>query len=448
MPVEVEALKPARDRQPYLLAPMDGYPLTVDAEVAARLDALYQRLRDGEDLDELEGSGREILSPDGGTPGFHPAAVLLAQVDYLRREDRRALEALEPVADELPDYLACQMLRGALAERLGEIVTAFEAFEQSSAASVLARERAAELRQRAQEAVGHRLEEALRRGQIEVAETHLAWLERWTGDPLALLEAKRRIFSAAGDLEGELSVVCRLADLDESREHEERCANLHLEVGDVRAGLAAFERLAEQFPDDAAIGEQLGRAKFRWRLELLPPVVRELGRKVELERADLAALLYWLVPQVRYSRVIDPPIATDILDHPQRDEILRVVDLGLMRVDETLHRFDPGAAATRRMAFTALLRLLDRSPQEFACLDGAKVRLDAPNAWVCEAAARCRLIPEAADCLPRASISGGEALDVFRHSLDLLGSGQPGSGQPGSGQTGSGQTGSESPDPQ
>ncbi len=430
MPVEVEAPKPVRDRQPYLLAPMEGYPLTVDPEVAARLDVLYQRLRDGEDLDELERLGRELLSPDGGIPGFHPAVVLLAQVDYLRREDRRALEALDPIADELPDYLACQMLRGALAERLGEIVTAFEAFERGSAVNVLARQRAAELRQRAQEAVDHRLEEALRRGQIEVAETHLAWLERWIGDQRTLLEAKRRISAAAGDLDGELEVVCQLAGLEESREYEERCGNLHLEVGDVRAGLEVFERLAEQHPDDAAIGDQLERAKFRWRLGLLPPVVRELGRKVELERADLAALLYWLVPQVRYSQVIDPPIATDILDHPQRDEILRVVDLGLMRVDETLHRFDPGATATRRMAFTALLRLLDRSPQDFACLDGAKVRLAAANSWVCETAARCRLIPEAADCLPRASISGGEALDVFRHSLDLLGSGHPGSESP------------------
>ncbi len=421
--------KLVRDPQPYLLSPMAGYPLTVDDEVASEADVLYQRLRDGEELDELEAQGRDLLT---AAPGFHPAAVLLAQVDYLRREDRRALARLQPVADELPAYLAGQILRARLAERLDDVVTAFEAFERVSAASSLARERAGELRQPAREAVTGRLDEALGRGQIEVAETHLAWLERWIDDPPTYLAAAWRIRAAAGDLEGELEVVCRLAELEPSRAHQERCATLEIEVGDVRAGLEVLGRLAERYPDDAAIDEQLERAKFRWRLELLPPMVRELGRKVELERADLATLLYWLVPQVRYSRVIDPPIATDILDHPQRDEILRVANLGLMRVDETLHRFDPGEPATRRMAFTALLRLLDRADQEFACLGGAEVRLAASSSWVCEKAAHCRLIPEAADCLPRAPISGGESLDFFRHSLDLLGSGHSGSGQPGS----------------
>ena len=51
--------------------------------------------------------------------------------------------------------------------------------------------------------------------------------------------------------------------------------------------------------------------------------------------------------------------------------------------------------------------------------------LNASSFLVCEKAAHCRLVPEAADCLPRAPISGGETLDFFRHALDLLGSASP-----------------------
>ena len=85
----------------------------------------------------------------------------------------------------------------------------------------------------------------------------------------------------------------------------------------------------------------------------------------------------------------------------------------------------PDATATRQMALAALLGLLIRSERGFACLETAEVRLTASTDWVCEKAARCRLIPEAADCLPWAPVSGGEALELFRRSLDLLGSESP-----------------------
>ncbi len=412
-----------RELDPHLVAPATGYPLTVDRDLASRVDALWDRLRAGEDPEAILAAGRELRD---SAPDLHPAVVLVAQAEFLRREDRRVLEALRPVADEHPDYLACQLLRGRAAERVGELVVAFEAFDDVASASELARERADELRPRAREIVSRRLEEALRRGQIEAAEAHLEWLERRVGDERTTLEATRRIRAATGDLEGELEAVCRLAEIEPGRELEQRCGALQIEVGDVRAGLAAFERLAAAFPEDSEIGEQLERAKFRWRLELLPPMVRDLGRQGELGRADLAALLYWLVPQVRYSQVIDPPIANDILDHPRHDEILRVVNLGLMQVDETLHRFDPGAPATRQTALAALLGLLGRSERRFACLaETTEDHLADSTAWVCDRAARCRLIPEAADCLPSAPISGGEALELFRRSLDLLGSEGP-----------------------
>ena len=142
---------------------------------------------------------------------------------------------------------------------------------------------------------------------------------------------------------------------------------------------------------------------------------------MEIDRADFSTLLYWLIPRVRSSQINNPPIAGDILDHPRRDVILRVLSLGLMDIDETLHRFEPLEPAKR---VTVLGALLATAPGNHSCL-GESQALAIDRSWssVCRLAARCRLIPEAPDCRATAAVSGAEALDLIRRTLDLLGSG-------------------------
>ncbi|MEE8524527.1 MAG: hypothetical protein V3T72_11400 [Thermoanaerobaculia bacterium] len=412
--------KPVRE-QPFLLSPAAGYPLLADADLERRTAAIFERLRIGDDLDSIAAEADRLLAE---AAGYHPAAVLRAQVDTLRQDFRQAAERLSPIADELPDYLACQVLRGHVAELLGELQIAFEAFSAVAVDSEHAGARAAEIRPRAVEIVFHRLEESLQRGRLEEAEDHRRWLDEWVADEHLSLRAAFLILAASGDLEGELEAVCRLAELDPIRDLLQRCGELQVEVGEPRTGLEIFERLVAEHPGDVELLDRLENAKFRWRLELLPPAVGDLDRKSQLERADLATLLFWLVPQVRSSQISNPPIATDILESPRRDEILRVVSLGLMRIDEDLHRFDPEAPVIRLQVLAALLRLLETPDQRFACLDGTAARaLAAATGWVCDRAVRCGLITESAECLPRASISGSQALELFRQSLSLLGSG-------------------------
>jgi len=185
-------------------------------------------------------------------------------------------------------------------------------------------------------------------------------------------------------------------------------------VGDPGTGLKIVEGLAERHPGDPALAEKLAAAKFRWRLSLLPQTVRDVAARPELTRADLATLLYWLIPQVRYAKPSGGRIATDALDHPQRDEIVRVVNLGLIDFDETLHRFSPGAPARRGTALRALVRVL----QSFgggACLGGDGSREP------CDLAARCDLLPPDDDCRPGEALAGSDAVEMIRRALKLLG---------------------------
>lgn len=399
-----------------------GYPLAAPAELEERARRAHAALKGAGDLEAAVAEMEAVSAED---PGFHPAPVVLAQIAFLQGELAQAFDLLSPVADELPEYLACQVLQGRVAEELEDLPLAFHAYRRASGGSSAAREKAAELEPRVIGITLDRIVDLIDRGRLEEADEELAALEEWAGDRIPVIEARRTLAFAEGDVEREIETLERLvAEGVDEVELPERLADLYLISGDIRTAIETLEDLAARDPDDEESSDKLEHAKFLWRLQLQPPHVQEVASKSVLSRADLATLLYWLVPSVRYAEVADPPIATDILDHPRREEILPVIFLELVPVDETLHRFSPERAATRSLALASLLGLLGLSPSEFSCLDPAEAKaLAGSQSLVCRKAAHCRLIPEPADCLPEARISGPDALDLFRRTLDLLGSG-------------------------
>ena len=95
-----------------------------------------------------------------------------------------------------------------------------------------------------------------------------------------------------------------------------------------------------------------------------PPPAREraeVGGTPEL-RGDYAALLYWVVPGVRQTQGGSARIASDVIEHRWQQEIIRVVNRGLMRVDATMHRFDPDRAITRAEALRSALEVAAGRP--------------------------------------------------------------------------------------
>ncbi|MDX1503744.1 MAG: hypothetical protein R3325_15400, partial [Thermoanaerobaculia bacterium] len=252
----------------------------------------------------------------------------------------------------------------------------------------------------------------------------LALLREWAPEARATLEAERRVAAAEGDGLAELSAVRRLRALaPEERGLRLREADLELEVGDVGRGLELLEELAAASPDDPELTERLGRARFRWRLELLPPSSRELTRRPELTRGDFAVLLYWLFPSVRYGRVVGGgTIANDVFDHPAREQIVKVVNLGLMQVDRTLHRFRPESPLSQGEALRSLLSLLLLQQPRLACAEGATAgELERSTTALCRVSAACGLLPGEGDCLPGATVSGPEAVEAARRTLEQLG---------------------------
>jgi len=400
---------------PYLVDPLRGYPLVVPPSVEEALHSGHTAL--------LAGDADRAVSIAGGElaldPGLHPAQVLWAQADFATGRESEALARVRPVVEELPGYTAAGRLLGRLEERRGEAEEAYRVFRTLAASDPLAVARATELEPQALASVRERVTESLGRGRLDQAEAALELLRSWAPEEVPTLEAAAELAAARGDAEEEL-VALRPLSLRRpgDRVLQERRADLELETGEPGRGLEIFESLAAAYPEDESLADKLAYAKFRWRLTLMPESVQEVAGRPELERGDYAVLLYWLLPSVRYGEPARPRIAADILDDPRREEIARVINLGLMEVDETLHRFTPEEPVSRTTVLASQLEVLVAAEPPLACVQDLADRPSVER--VCTTAVRCTLLERVEDCLPRAPVSGREALELLRRTLELI----------------------------
>jgi hypothetical protein len=403
------ALEPA-DR-PYLIDPLEGYAGRMDG--AKALESVWRNLVDAGDTAGAARAATEMLA---ASPDFLPAQVLAAQVDFAAGENTHVVARLLPVGDALPTYTASQLLMARAAERLGDIALSYSAYRAIAARSSLALKRAGELHPRAMEIVYHRLDEALRASKLDDAQKQLSLLQGWGPSETITLEATRKVARARNDLPSELAAVQEIAARTPGdRPLLERRAELELAVGDPSAGLQIVQNLAAANPKDPALAQKLEAAKFRWRLSQLPKDIQDIAARPELNRGDFAILIYWLVPEVRNSRPSAGRIATDVLDNSHREEIVRVVNLGLMDVDPTQHRFYPGSPLRRGQALRIVLRMLAR----FGVASCAHGNVEGGD--VCDVSQGCDLMASSDDCDAAAALSGAGGVEILRRSLKLLG---------------------------
>jgi hypothetical protein len=354
-------------------------------------------------------------------PQLLPAAVILAQTDVKEGDGESALKRLEPVVEELPLYTAAQLLVGHAGEMTGDLVVALTAYKAVAPGSAFARSRMDALVPSLLNQEQTFVEDALRRGYLEEANHHLAILEGLAPGEEVTLELKARLAREKDDRETELEA---LRELTIRRPDDDaalaRRAMLEVDVGHPSAGLSIMETVVKRHPGDPLWEDELAAVKFLWRVKMLPTEVQDLVGQAELSRADFAVLLYWLVPGVRSGLGSHTQIASDILDHPEREAITRVVGLNLMQVDGAVHRFFPLDPVSRADAMASILRVLEQYNAGTACLEGMALPPLRSFSSVCSLAAQCGLIQDSGDCLPTAGLSGTEALVFIRRGVTLL----------------------------
>ena len=411
---EVRALDLPAEEKAFLVEPVAGFVGPLAPERHQEILAAHKRLMQEGDVAGAAEAAGALLAAE---PGLMPARVLAAQADFARGDLAAVLDRLAPASGAgacAPEYTACQLLIGRAAERSGQIPRAYGAYRGIAARAPVAFARTGALHAPALGATRTRLDQELALGEVDAAKGQLRLLEQWAPSEIATFEAAAAVARAAREPQAELAAMRRLTERKpEDRSLLERRADLEMDVGEPSAGLEIVKRLSERFPRDPSLAARLEVTKFRWRLAALPPDVRGMVRSESLSRGELAVLMYWLIPNVRYARPTTGRIAADVLDHARQEEIIRVLNLGLMDVDGDLHRFFPGSPARRTAALSALVRSLTRFGKGLRCLDD--------DGGTCTVAARCGLLPSADDCRPRDPISGAEAVEMIRLALKALG---------------------------
>lgn len=407
----------SREDRYYLVSPLEGYPLSVGPDVRLQLENAHRDLVENGDR---MGAQQTVAKLQERNPDLVPTKVLQAQADFVSGLHQEVLSGLGPVVAQHPDYVAAQLLYGRSSEKIGNLVQSLEAYEGVSSASPLAQSRALDLAPRVTEEMALRIEDALAKGHTSEAQSDLEQLRTWAPDSEKTLEMSALVARAVGDEVAELEALQQLSGRQpDNQALNQRRAELELKIGDPAAGMRLIEELAARNPEDLDLQEELAEARFLWRIQLLPPEVRRIVDQEGLTRGDFAVMVYWLFPEVRYGRSGDAKIANDILDHPQREALVKVINSGIMDVDSSLHRFEPYRPLQRVEALAAMVGLLARKQPPFACLGSN--RAPTSRQGICRASAACGLIESDADCLPSASVSGSEAVEVCRSTQELMG---------------------------
>ena len=146
-------------------------------------------------------------------------------------------------------------------------------------------------------------------------------------------------------------------------------------------------------------------ARLEFQVQNLPPMARKAVAAPRVTRAQLATLLVTLVPEVATARV--PPgadVATDILDRPERNAVVKAIALGFFPVSRETHHVGADVPVLRSEMPGHLRRIAAlRGDPEDDCLA-------APASL-----ATCGILPETAS----RQVSGREAFAAIDATLRL-----------------------------
>ena len=420
-PIERPDNRPAGDVARFLLPPVDSYPDDLIPSRRAELLRAHGALLERGETEVARSAAEALLAQDPGLIGAH---VLIAQADFVEGSLNEAFRRLIGRLESYPRYRPGQLLLGRAAELSGDLVEAYAAYrriESDPAAS----DRLRRIESQALRALRRDIDRAVESGELERAESSLSRLITWSPQDLATYESQRRVAVAADDPQRELEAV-RLIDPASGGDRElmVRQATLEMEVGDPEAAVNLYEGLNRAHPNEPELVEGLAAAKFRWRLQMLPEEVASMLTRSEgetLTRADFAGLLYWVVPGLRSGRTDGGRIVSDILGHPQRNAVVRLVNLGILDVaDDTLHQFAPDRSIMRGSALAGLLNSARYLGVRPSCLRDFLTSSSANTTVVCEAAARCGLIEAESQCSPNQVLTSADASEAIRRTLELL----------------------------
>jgi tetratricopeptide (TPR) repeat protein len=399
----------------------DRFPLDPREQLAGPFSDAVTRGWEALRSSDLPAAEQEFRSAGEGDPaariGLISAWVLDGRSEEAVAACASALREGEPTT---PLLVACAEARAARSDPAEALVLYDRALARAPGRQGL-RERAEEIRGKAREALVASARQELQAGNWDAARDHAN--RAIAADPknpqLRVLAAE--VEQGAGDTAKALERYREALELGSAGpEVEAKIAQLALESGDEAAAVALFDALARRDPQ---YNDKAAEARLAFRVVNWPAPEREAAQSQRLTRADAAALVWWMVPEVREARVSTGVIASDVVSRRDSRAVTRALSLGLLDADPVTHRANPDAPITPGAASKMLLRLLDMVRpigRKVPCLEGtAGVPRSSSEAILLASA--CGLITEERS---EPTVSGPEFTRALDRIRGMVGSGE------------------------
>ncbi len=176
-------------------------------------------------------------------------------------------------------------------------------------------------------------------------------------EPRILLSRKLLMQRNFDEARRELDPLLSTGEVDRA-EVQEILAEIDVGRGRYQEAIVRYDRLARR-TREARYVDRLEAIKEEWSMANMPAHYRAALESPAVTRSDLAVLLYWSVPSIRFARNLGtPPIAVDLEDVAGREEMIRAIAIGLFDVDPVTRRVSPLRHVSVERLSRSLIRIL------------------------------------------------------------------------------------------
>ncbi|HVT44201.1 MAG TPA: tetratricopeptide repeat protein [Thermoanaerobaculia bacterium] len=342
---------PAVDQN--LIDPRTGHAAPDDS-MNRRFDRAWRQFQ----LGGLGGAQRRFQAIADANRDYLPARLALAAIALQRENLPQAAELIESVLHQQSDYFAAEIYRAELAARQGRLEAA-EGIYRRLARHPLASDR---VRARGEEIARNWFDVLVDRAQGETDVVRAIALLRQAlavhESPGARLTLVEKLIETAKYEEAMRQIAPLLTTSRAQPEIEAALAEIETGMGEYQNAIARLDRLDRTHPD-GRYRRRLDEVKQRWIDANMPPRYHNAVASEALTRAQVAILLYWKLPAVRFAQnLAEPPIAVDIADVAGRDEFVRALALRLVPVDPITREAHPERPVTGSAISRMLARIL------------------------------------------------------------------------------------------
>jgi tetratricopeptide (TPR) repeat protein len=354
-PVDVPppAVTPQGDDR-YLIDPRTGFDAPLAPATATKLESAWRYVLAGNEAE----AQRRLAELEKLNPDLLPAQLAEAALHIRAGRFDAASAIVAEVLARAPESLAARVYEAEIAFREGRTRPAFDLYRAIAArpdAPPSAHDRVAQL----QESIFNELYTAAQTAApaeaVRLLREALTMNAGATEARILLAQkllAERQFDEARKEIDPLLNTVADRAEI------QEMLAEIEVGRGRYQEAIVRYDRLARR-TKDPRYERRLEEIKQEWSAANMPSHYRTAFESAAVTRAELATLLYWTVPSIRFAQNLGaPPIAVDIEDVQGREEMIRAIAMGLYDVDPVTRRVGPFRQVTAGRLSALLARVL------------------------------------------------------------------------------------------